>query len=464
MAQLLSNLPDRALIKFGSHQVGSETAQPIVWMVADRNHKGYPANSVTLITEKIIDLRAYDASEEDEYGEEYYYGNYEYKLSNIHQWLNSDASAGGWYSASHSDDMPPDYNVRPGFLYNFTTEERIALLPTTIPLQPLSTSGTSTESIVAKVFLPSAYEIFGKYDMSDNSSRLSCFLSGGMSCGLTEQAYVNTSSSSKPETISNIWRYMTRTHYRPKVYGIFSSVEYMSDYPDRTDWGVRPLVNLAANTKISDTTDDDGCYVILPQSVPIISGNNGDLGVENNGFTQAYTIDDDDDTDVISVKEYIDNVEVRSYVATIGVENTFDVTGKTWLKLANGSHTLKVVATDGFDEVERTYTFIKSVDSLVVQRETPIATDKRPTNIIVTVVKNIPYDAKLKVEVCNNGFDDKEKIAWETIEDSGTSVFKHTFNNLGCYSGQWGVNIRVTVDRNGSEGACYITEIGGNFE
>ena len=52
MAQFLSNLPVGALIKFGKHKVGSEEAQPIIWIVADKNHSGYPANSVTLITQK----------------------------------------------------------------------------------------------------------------------------------------------------------------------------------------------------------------------------------------------------------------------------------------------------------------------------------------------------------------------------------------------------------------------------
>ena len=91
MAQLLSNLPNRALIKFGKHQVGSETAQPIIWMVADKNHSGYPSNSVTLITEKIIDLRAYDA--QGSLDQEEYKGDIDYRLSNINAWLNSSGSA-----------------------------------------------------------------------------------------------------------------------------------------------------------------------------------------------------------------------------------------------------------------------------------------------------------------------------------------------------------------------------------
>ena len=461
MAQFLSNLPNRALIKFGKHQVGSETAQPIVWMVADKNHKGYPSNSVTLITEKIIDLRAYDASEADDSDEEYYYGNYTYKLSNIHQWLNSNASAGNWYSAAHADDRPPSYKTRPGFLYNFTPDERLALLPTTIALQPIYTPGTSTESIVAKVFLPSAYEIFGKYAMSDNSSQFSCFLSGSKSAVLTEQAYTNTTSSSKPETISNIWQYMTRTYYRPLLYGIFSSVEAMSDRPNKENWGVRPVVNLAANTKISDTPDSDGCYTFLAQNAPVISGSNSDLGKKTSGFSQTYSVTDADN-EAVTVTEYLDNVKVRSYVATLGATNTFALTGNTWFKLANGIHTMKITATDGFDEVTRTYTFTKSVTKLTVQRVTPLDSSTQPKSILATVVKVIPEGAIFKVEACNNGYDTSP--TWEDITTRVLQGRIYDFTNTVKTAGKWGVNIRVTVDRNGKEGACYITEIGGNFE
>ena len=471
MAQLLSNLPNRALIKFGKHQVGSEAAQPIVWMVADKNHKGYPANSVTLITEKIIDLRAYDASEADDSDEEYYYGNYTYKLSNIHQWLNSSASAGNWYSATHTDDRAPSYKTRPGFLYNFTADERLALLPTTIALQPQYTSGESTENIVAKVFLPSAYEILARHSTNDKSVQFSCFSSGSKSATLTEQAYTNTTSSSKPETISNIWQYMTRTYYRPWLYGIFSSVEAMSDRPDKENWGVRPVVNLAANTKISDTPDSDGCYTFLAQNAPVISGSNSDLGINPyddgdadtpySGFSQTYIVNDVDN-EAVTVTEYLDNVKVRSYVATLGANNTFAITGTTWLKLANGIHTMKITATDGFDEVTRTYTFTKSVTKLVAQRSTPFDSTTQPKSILATVVKVIPEGAIFKVEACNNGYD--ASPTWEDITTRVNQGRIYDFTNTAKTAAKWGVNIRVTVDRNGSEGACYITEIGGNFE
>ena len=80
----------------------------------------------------------------------------------------------------------------------------------------------------------------------------------------------------------------------------------------------------------------------------------------------------------------------------------------------------------------------------------------------MTVVKNIPAEAIFKVEACNNGFDTNP--VWEDITSAVTKGQAHVFANIVKMAPDWGVNIRVTVNRNGAEGACYITEIGGNFE
>lgn len=462
MAQILSNLPVGAKIKFGKYQVNSETAQPIIWVVADKNHSGYPANSVTLITPQIIDLRAFDAKENS-----YTSGNPNYYYSNINQWLNSSASAGNWYTATHANDNPPSYpNVmynyyqsRPGFLYNFTEQEKVAILPTTVTNQ---VGSDVSGKVTAKVFIPSVWEILGTGTVADNSSRLAYFSSNVVTATLTDQAFNNTASTNKPDTVNTKWEYMTRSTNDTRVTYIKSDGTALHSQANFGQEGLRPIVNLSSTVKISDTTDSDGCYTFLVNSLPTISGTNGDLGEKKSGFSTTYSVNDADNENV-TVTEYIDNTTVRSYVATRGATNTFAVTGNTWLKLANGTHTLKITATDGFDTTTRVYTFLKAMDKLVVQRSTPIEVSTKPTQIVVTVVKTIPYNARMVVEVCRNGFD--ANPTWEDIGASSVSSglpyeFKSTINE----SGRWGVNIRVTVYRNGGEGACYITEIGGNFE
>ena len=465
MPQKLSNLPVGAIVKFGKHQIASETAESIIWIVADKNHSGYPADSVTVITQELIDILPYDAKE----GSTYQYGNPNYALSNIHQWLNSSASAGNWYSPTHANDVAPTnsttynaggYQSRAGFLYNFTDKERSLLLPTTITNQ-LGNDVSTT--ITAKVFLPSEWELLGKGQVEDNSSQLSYFSSKFAVTSLTAQAYTYCPSSSKPASDTSYYQYYTRS----TVGGSENKVRCVNENglvsltgPNGASSGTRPVINLAGNLKMSDTTDADGCYTVLSQTAPVISGSNTNLGTKSAGFSHSYSVSDTD-KDTVTITEYIDNEQIRSYVATLGATNSFAVTGNTWLKLTNGAHTLKITASDGFDTVTRTITFTKSVTKLVAQRTTAIEAYTMPTRIVVTLVKNVPYNSDVKVEVCNNGFDIMP--TWEEI-DTYASGLAHTFSNKTKTATKWGVNVRVTVDRNGGEGACYISEIGGNFE
>lgn len=566
MAKLLSSLPIGTKVKFGKHSVNTEAAQPIVWVVADINHSGYPTGSVTLLANDAVDLRAFDAAETNT--TETKYGNKNYGLSNLNQWLNSSASAGAWYSPTHANDAPPtranvtegtEYYDRAGFLYNFAPNERNALLPTTFSTK----DNSGTYSVTTKVFLPSAKELGINVTFDDGSKVLPYISNKGVYCFLTSQAFNNTLSGSKPQTVGYNCTYWTRTP-APKDDSVI--VAYTGTGESQTNAmgghrAVRPMVNLSGNLSVSTQPDADGCYTfsltnapssptnvkivtspiyttkpcslkwdasvdpngnnftykvhlyyngvesgdpidvgtnnsytlasvksgvtsvgfgieavdslghnsdivmvtnaVITNNFPIISGVNSDLGFKDVEFLVTYDVRDADNNSV-TVTEYIDNVKVRSYVATLGATNTFAVTGNTWLKLANGIHTLKITATDGIDTSARTFTFTKIVETLVVQRTTPIEAATKPTRLVVTVVKNIPPEAIFKVEACNNGFDTTP--TWEDITSSITSAQTHVFSNTVKTASKWGVNIRVTVDRNGGEGACYITEIGGNFE
>ena len=468
MAQLLSNLPLGAKIKLGKHQIKSETALPIIWRIVDKNHSGYPANSATLMTDSIIDLRCHDSGESSWTEEPTpIYGYYNYKVSNLHQWLNSEAAAGEWYTAQHTNDKPPtsnntasgtQYQSRPGFLYNFTFDEKLALLPTTLTNQHASNVSTT---MVAKVFLASLWEILGTHSVADGSTKFAYFNTNTASATVTAQVIANSSSSQKPTSTTAYWTYWTRSTQAKGACLVTESGSGSYEDPYVGKIGVRPCVNILTTTKVTDTVDSDGCYTILAQNAPTISGSNTDLGTLKAGFTRTYSVSDVDN-EPVTVTEYIDNVKIRSYVATLGATNTFAITGNTWLKLANGNHTLKITATDGFDTATRTYTFVKSVTTLVAQRATPLDSATQPKSIFVTVVKNIPEGATFKVEACNNGYD--ASPVWEDITSRVLQGRIYDFTNAAKTAGKWGVNIRVTVDRNGKEGACYITEIGGNFE
>ena len=134
MPQTLGSLANKAKIKFGSLY-----GAPIIWIKADKNHAGYPSNSVTLVTNQIIKLLCFDAMEPaNGNSDRRNYGNNRYIYSNLRQWLHSDKGAGQWYTAQHSADQAPDsshvwsgynpYNTIAGFLNGFKANERAALL------------------------------------------------------------------------------------------------------------------------------------------------------------------------------------------------------------------------------------------------------------------------------------------------------------------------------------------------
>jgi hypothetical protein len=274
MAQLLSNLPVGAKVKFGKHSINGETAQPIIWVVVAKNHPGYPSNSITFLTEKIIDLRCYDAVES---GAEY--GNHRYSISNIDQWLNKDSEAGNWYVAAHSGDAPPDtsqsvanrhtqYAARPGFLHFFDTKEKNALLNTSIKCWN-GKSGIDVETIVRKMFLLSFYEI-GKSGngLSVDGEVIPYVRDSVIATTLTEQVNAYSQSDLK----QNAW--MTRSVRQvdgvtyPQIRVVNVEGNTYDGYPYGGFSGIRPAMNLNETTKVSDKTDSDGCYTIVWNSSP----------------------------------------------------------------------------------------------------------------------------------------------------------------------------------------------------
>jgi hypothetical protein len=297
VAQPLSNLSIGAKVKFGNHKVNTEAAMPIIWTIVAKNHPGYPANAITLHAEKIIDLRCFDAREPNNPNDNRKdYGNNRYSVSNIDQWLNKDSAAGAWYVAQHPYDRPPNadyvtyntpYDTRPGFLYHFSTEEKNAILNTTIRVVKPSVDGGGYEDITRKVFLPSSTEVgladeggtaegtaWGFYTSNDDRFAY-----------LTAQAFNNTLSSSKPSAIGNAWYWWLRTPdswfaYRARY--VRTGGTLYSDYALTGSHGVRPALNLLSSLLVSDTTDADGCYTIEWRSPP-------DVKVKVDGVWRDYS-------------------------------------------------------------------------------------------------------------------------------------------------------------------------------
>lgn len=573
MAKNISNLPIGSKVKFGRYPING-VSYPITWIVVAKNHvstPAYPSNSVTLLSSNIIDCLAIDCGEpSSSVSDMRSAGNSEYKYSNLDQWLNKDTVS--WYVPAHDTDHAPDnansyngrgYTNRAAFLNGFTTNEKNAILNTTIRVQ---TSGNtkSTYDIVRKVFLPSATEMGGAtsgvvegsiWEYCTNKTD-----SYYRKASMTPQLYADGSLSYRPATSGGSVMWWLRSPYATSLINTWTVLDdgrYSSNYC-YTEWGVRPAMNITSAARFSDTTDSDGCYTfienvapatpttlnvpaiyggkansiswsgvsdpdgdavtyqlecsagggsytqiysgtstsyshvvtfgtsnvtyrvkatdtlgessgyktsstvtVINNYAPVISGSDSNLGVKSEGFTGTYTVTDANSNSV-TVTESIDGVQIRSLVATLGATITYGITGTTWLALSNGSHTLTIRATDGIDSTVRTYTFTKLVNGFTIQNSTPLAASTKPSRIMVVVTSVLPVEATFKVEVCNNGYDSSP--TWEDATSAVKGGLIHQFTNTTKTATNWGVLIRVSVNRNGGTGACYVSNIGGNFE
>ena len=227
------------------------------------------------------------------------------------------------------------------------------------------------------------------------------------------------------------------------------------------------VTSVTYRIKATDPSGESSAYTasesktVINNYSPVISGTDGNLGVKSEGFTGTYTVTDAN-SDIVTVTEAIDGVQIRSLVATLGQTITYGVTENTWLALPNGSHTLTIRATDGIDTTVRTYVFTKLVETLKIMNTAPWEASTMPSRIMLVVTRNIPSASTFKVEVCNNGYDGSP--TWEDATDAVVSGLAHVFTNTTKTASLWGVRVRVTVARNGAIGACYISAIGGNFE
>lgn len=556
----------------------SRFGSKIVFKIADKNHSGYPSNSVTLITEKIIQLMCFDAKEaSNSNSDRKQYGNNRYQYSNILQWLNSNAAAGAWYSAKHSADAPPtnanvwnnynEYDAWAGFLAMLDPKFVAELLTTTQTVaRNTVTDGGSYETVMSKMFLPSTTEVGLANENNIAEGTLLALFSNNASrvAYPTAQCVSNSEYTNSNFSTSKGWYWWLRTPNSSGAYyvrGVYSdgSLSYGNAYYGY--YGVRPLCNLKSSILVSDSPNSDGNYTVIynsapsaPPSItapatcysgqniniscaaatdpdgdaltycfersynsgawtqvqasasrtfteavstawntlkyrvrakdsygnysayttsgdvavihnqpPVISGSNADLGTKRGDFTYQYSVTDPDG-DTVNVVEKIDGKTIATKNAiTLGATQTLSVSGNTFTALTNAQHTITITATDSAgNSAVRTLTFTKSIAGFVITLSTPLEANSQPTRANIKVTRDIPAGGTFKVEATNNPFD--ASPVWEDCTNAVVQGVAHVFTNKINTAAQYGMNIRVTVQRGDALTACWVSGIGGNFE
>ena len=197
-------------------------------------------------------------------------------------------------------------------------------------------------------------------------------------------------------------------------------------------------------------------------SAPAISGQDEDLGQQTGSFAEKYTVTDVEGDNVV-VTEFVDDKQIRSYQATLGQEETIELSRENWLVLANGDHQLRVEAVDGnFATSVRVWNFSKKETVIAFQFAQPEETDARATKILITPTWHIEGSVA-KVEACNNAFDDSP--AWEDITAQVAINRVYNFLNESKTAEKWGVNVRFTITKNeGYEEEVSISGFGGAYK
>ena len=281
----LASLPVGSLIKDPN---STFLGEPIIWRIADKNHTGYPDGSITLITDKIIALRCFDAKEPNNSdANRQSGGNNRYLVSNIRQWLNSDSAAGEWYSAQHSADTPPNssyvsksndiainpYDTNAGFLNGFSDNFKKALLETNLVVVKPNPDGGGSETVTDKIFLASNTEVGLANEnniaegtllsiFSDDASRVAYVTPEGLE-------YSNWGSDPAENAGWYWWLRTPDSLYGKYVYMVGASGSRYNITAFASAYGVRPLCNLPSTVSVSSTTDEDGCYTLFDKGAGV---------------------------------------------------------------------------------------------------------------------------------------------------------------------------------------------------
>lgn len=567
MSQSISALPVKAKVKDTST---TYYGVPIIWEIGDKNHAGYPANSVTLVAANILKLACFDAKENGNGdNNRRNYGNNRYSLSNLRQWLNKAGSP--WYQAQHGADAAPtnanvwnnynEYDDEAGFLTGFSAQMLAAILNTTLTVAKASVDGGGSETVTGKVFLLSKAEVgLGAENGISEGSTLAMFSdNASRQCRPTAQAVSNSEYTNSSLSASKYWYYFLRSpdaSYSNSVRNVYSDGTLYNGHAYYGRLGVRPALNLSSSILVSDSPDSDGAYTIVwnqapttPPSItvpdevrsgktaeiswaasvdpeggaityelersinsgawsniytgsatsyddtgvgtsantvqwrvrakdvngaysgytsstvktvvhnvdPTISGTDTDLGTVTTPPSMAYTVNDQDTEDELTVVESLDGNEIRTIEDAVRNQTyTFALTDAQFAALANGQHTMQVKVTDTLgNSATRTTTFTRSVTGIeyIVG---PIETDAAAEKILVSL-QYYAAEEDVTVSVSNNAFD--ENPTWELA----TIGLKHIFSNSTKTAATWGIGVKVQINKSAGYETISSRPVSGSY-
>lgn len=573
MAQRLSTLSVGDTVKFGTRW-GTRTR----FVITDKNHYGFPSNSVQLSNLYCDDTRCLDAREPTSSFLNVLDNGYNnVALSNLVQWMNS--SSKNWYVAQHPADQKPDashvgvdpYDSIAGMLNEYDSREIAMMQSVSRTIRRNNNIGGSTTNNW-KVWLYDYAEV-GAYNQDNNvysygtlfpyfkdPSKRTLYMSneGAMHSQAKSNGTDNVTGNwtpkagaARPYWIANAYLYdydcgmtvytdgQTYRNYAYTSYGVRFGISldgdvFVSEKDEDGDYKVLLTTAPPVPTKIVTDTEfrggkettvvwdkvsdpsitsigyrlqvsyDGGSYQTLYEGIgtswtgevpfgtktvqyrvcavnlddkidsdyiasskydvfnnhpPVITVTSKPDGTySDTAPSMVYTVSDEDTGDTLTTTYSLDNTVYQTVGGRDG--GTFTFTQEQWLQILNGSHTMTLTCSDGKESVSASAVFVKDVNEAIFQNIIPVPATEAPTELICTVLGDIPDDVELyTVEACTNGFDDAP--TWEDIKSAVEDQSIYKFTNSAKTSDKWGVCVRVHVKRGQTGG--YISSVLFNF-
>lgn len=502
MTKKLRDLPIGALVVDNDSRYNGV---PIAWRIVDKNYKGYPDNTVTLISNKTLGKRRFDISTPY------------YKNSEIRKWLNNEE----------------------GFKKGFANDFKTSLVDTNLE--------TESGYVVDKIFLASIYELaFG-----GTPEKVFSIFNKGIDAEARNFRYANA-----------YW--WTRTKGDGKYVQMITSSDRLGQHPcdyDMTE--VRPLCNIKDDVKVKDepvngvyeiiwnqpptkpesftlpekaisrteteiswtkSTDpendpisyklerslDGGNFVerykgsftrykdiiedkghktvvyrvtaidsygneseslvsasipVSDNTIPVIETTSADFGKITAPYSVSYKVVDPDEGQTWTVTESLDGKVLKTFDTKVGTSYTSKLTPSDWQKVLNGKHILKIEAVDSDGgKSAKEITFEKDVRKLDFElgKAGLQGIDKMPERAILSMSASIPSGASIKIEITNNALDDKP--VWQDCTAQVLGNEKIFFANKAKTATQWAVNVRVSADKKTATEVLSVSSIGGFYD
>ena len=196
---------------------------------------------------------------------------------------------------------------------------------------------------------------------------------------------------------------------------------------------------------------------------PIIDTDRTELGKIDSPPTVKFTVKDPDQGQTGQASVYLNDKKIDSFGFKASASRSVKINDNDWLRLLNGKHTIRISAEDSENaSSSKAIIFEKAITKIDFELIKPLEADAMVTKATINLVGSIPKDAIIKVEACNNGYD--KNPTWEDVTIKAIKERKIFFANKQKTADKWGVNVRVSMERNGATEECYISSIGGSYE